>query len=469
MIKWIDPSSKRWTAVWGLLSLLILIGGVALISSGPTGTLAGVKTTVKTAYRAVARPVTPSDHLKIPRARQAHGRRGIPTGRGIIVAQVEGAPSSYAPNTKDQHFRGVRFIALEGQGRPSGHATFAAKQIFGKTGVAPGVKLVYNMSYRGFLNKHCLNAASALPPTAGKAKVYTHSWILSAKGAYANDILNRIDYLIDTQDVIMVVGVNNGSKTSVPPLLAGAYNVISVGTWTGNNSNGYTPIGIAGPGRCKPEVVGPSSKTSFATPMVAGVAARLLEKAYGQKDKTWRKSEVIKALILGGAESFGGFKTEKGKPLSKQIGAGRVRFDRSYLMQIAGNQKSGLIKQTNAWSYRSSRKGQSYTYAFTLRGTCPQLSATLVWNRQVAGKTLVHPKTKQKQWVSKTALADFDLELIHIDSRGNQRVIQSSKSKIDNVERITANKLKAGRYKLIVKRADKLPFVWDYALAWRMD
>ena len=104
------------------------------------------------------------------------------------------------------------------------------------------------------------------------ARLYTHSWIAPATAGY-EDILRRIDYLADVRGVVMVVGVNNGAGNPVPPLLASAYNTISVGQWDGHSSGGYTTV--EGAGRCKPEIVAPGGLTSFATPVVAAVVARL--------------------------------------------------------------------------------------------------------------------------------------------------------------------------------------------------
>ena len=465
--KWLIRTTLTTLCLAGLFTT------VSVINNGPSATLASAKTTAKKTIGKIKPKQTVSQRLGIDLARAIARKmdttKRLPSGKGIVIAQVEGQPGNYMPNKNDPNLKGVSFIQLDGPSKISGHANFVAKQIVGKTGTAPGIKRVYALSSAGFLGNQCLKVGSATPPNAHNRRIYTHSWIQGGRGAYVEDALKRIDYLIDQQDVIMVVGVNNSRKTAVPAMLASAYNVISVGTWNGDNSNGYTPNGVTGAGRCKPDVVAPSAQSSFSTPMVAGVAARLLEYAYESDQPGAYKSEVIKALIIGGAQQFNNFKPAKGKPLAKQVGAGRVRYDRSYLMQLSANQKPGKIRQSNAWAFQSLAPKKQHSYEFTLRGDCPEIAATLVFNRKVVGKKMKNPKTNSYQWLNKGYLANLDLSLVHIDESGLSTAVKISNSKIDNVEQVIAKNLKPGRYRITVSRVDNLKPAWEYALVWRMD
>src|SRR6185503_19460498 len=142
----------------------------------------------------------------------------------------------------------------------------------------------------------------------GGVKVFNHSWIGSFGTVTAdNDCLRRADLVTTRDNILMCVGVNNGPPQN--PLLCFMFNGISVGLSNGAHASGPTPGGgYDGPGRQKPEIVGPGQFTSFVTPTVSSAAALLRSTAQTYPGLTGNvnalRSEVLKACILGGAYHF---------------------------------------------------------------------------------------------------------------------------------------------------------------------
>jgi hypothetical protein len=275
--------------------------------------------------------------LGIDTARVRLGK-AIPTGRGITVGHVEIGPGRYLPDTRSPNFNSVTFVERSGASKASGHATATARVIYGLTGLAPGVNVVHCYESHDWMSLGYLNTGTANPPAGGPIRVLTHSWVSDA--ANAADVLRRADWQVDMFDTVMCVGVNNNKVTPVPYLLGTAYNVIAVGTMqpgpAGGSSGGYTRIEVAG--RCKPDIVGPRGLTSFTTPAVAAVAARLLQAADEMTDHAHRagKAEVIKAVLLVGAVKPDGWQPASGKPLDEHLGAGVLHFDNSLQVLQAG-------------------------------------------------------------------------------------------------------------------------------------
>ncbi len=134
-------------------------------------------------------------------------------------------------------------------------------------------------------------------PLIETADVQNNSWIGAFESSSSDtDAIRRLDYTINRDNYVSVVGISNRSSDTIPRLLAHAYNVISVGCTDGNHSRGTTTYD--GTGRTKPDLVAPYDTTSGATAAVSGVSAMLVEAA-GQTAA--RNSEVIKAALLAGA------------------------------------------------------------------------------------------------------------------------------------------------------------------------
>ncbi len=391
-----------------------------------------------------------------------------PTGAGIPVGHVEGDVGHYMPNLQRRSLLGVEFTGVSGRSNPNSHTTATAAVIYGSDGLAPGIRDVYCYASNHWMGPAYLRTGSADPPVQNDRRLFNHSWI-STSGPDIAEVLRRIDYVIDTRDVIMVVGVNNGRDSPVPPLLASAYNVIAVGQWSGKSSGGFTTV--EGAGRCKPDIVAPDSRTSFATAAVTAVVARLLETADRMHTKTpdARRSELIKAVLLTGAAKPARWEPQPDKPLDEHLGAGRVRFDLSYQVLTAGPAGPGRVRKRYGWHLDALSPHTEAEYLFDTSEPRGELSVTLVWHRRIDGQRGSDAATGHTYWIDTPRLADFNLRLIAIDDRGNESTAAESLSAIDNVEQIYLKRLPAGRYRLEVWRQDRLAESWDYALAWRIE
>lgn len=392
--------------------------------------------------------------------------RQTPVGRNIIIGHVEGgAANAYLPEAGQERFGGVRFVARSGRSATSPHAHATAKILYGPSGMAPGVRTVHCFSSANWLTDGFLKIGTDEPPQPDQCRLFNHSWIAGHDPGAAAMILRRVDYAIDQNSTLMVVGVDNGRQAGVPMLLASAYNVIAVGRADGRSSGGYTLTD--GPGRCKPDVVAPApgTKTSFATPMVTGIVARLMEVADGMPAESGAtRPEVIKAVLMAGAEKPAEWRRREGKPLDEFFGAGVVRVDRSYDILTAGPVAAGPTFLSQGWAYAEVSSRESARWYLELSEPTAEASIMLVWHRHIDGRLLSDTRTRKTIWIDTPSLADLDMQLL--DATG--KPVAEAATRGDNVEHIHLKNLPAGRYELEVTRADRADGNWRFALAWRM-
>lgn len=395
----------------------------------------------------------------------------LPTGKGVVAGHVESGRGKYMPIRK--HFRGVRFIEETGPSKISYHTNTTAHIIYGLHGLAPGIRLVYDFDAGDWLATAYLHAGTQQPPDPdSRIALFNDSWIARDE-PFARNILRRVDYQIDRKHVVMCVAVNNGRKTPVPSVLGSAYNVIAVGVASGNSSGGYTHVAVAG--RCKPDLVAPNALTSFATPIVTGCAARLIQAGHaiaaaassGQFARQHAaRPQVVKALLMGGATKGKHWHRAKGKPLANHLGAGLVNFYNSYTMLKLGPEGPGRITRRFGWDCRDLGPDQTATYRFQTPMPLGHATVMLVWDRHILGRTVVDFKSRQLQWLTTPSLAHFYLLLKRVNDDGSTTIMASSKSDIDNVQLVFKRSLAPGRYEIQVVRQHVESDAWPYALAW---
>ncbi len=428
-------------------------------------------------------------------------------GSGVAVAQVEsggGSGNSFEANPTIAG-AGVAFTYINSSGAvsssyntadASGHASAVGQYFYGSSGgVAPGVSSVYNYSANYFLNSVVgANGFIANPPAIA-AKVVNQSFIIqsgqgqgatTAQEAQANI---AYDNYTDTYGTIFVSAVGNGSYTQMgsdinPP--ATAYNSIAVAAVGG--SSGYGPTDDF---RSKPDISAPGSETSYATPLVAGAAALLVQA--GSQANGYQASSgltqsayaaaatderTVKALLLNGAVKPTGWSHTASQPLDTHYGAGVLNVYNSYEQLAAGRAAYSQadnntaaetaahpITQLVGWDFNTVHSGSETPgvnhYSFSLptvaKGAAYDLTATLVWN---IGLTNADGYSQALQ----TSLNNLDLALYN--SAGVQVAI--SDSSVDNVQQLYLTGLTAGNYDLQVVglpqdgSATNVP----YALAW---
>jgi sugar lactone lactonase YvrE len=387
----------------------------------------------------------------------------LPAGSNLTVLQAESALDwtnfnwAVAP-TGEQANRRVTYLPADANPTAfSSHANGVAADLVGSTtSIIPQVPLLISCQDSYYIDSS-LNTGQTAAPLAPTWDLENHSWAWS-DGTWSSEITRRIDWRVDQQGVTIVVCLANGTNTTVPYVLASAYNVIAVGRSDGGHSRGGTMI--EGSGRCKPDVVAPEAWTSNATPVVASCAGLLIDQTKADSQfATARDPRVIKALLMAGAtkeESFA-WTHSPTQPLDAVFGAGQVNIGNSYRMLMNGRQPAG-----NTWAAASGwDKGTSGSGKYFLEvpaGQVATVSAVLTWHRTI---------TPGNNWSAITpTVADLNLRLSNAGPAFDvNTLVSESRSPIDNVEHIYETNLPAGRYVLEVTG----PAGVTYGIAWRSE
>ncbi len=410
----------------------------------------------------------------------------VATGAGIPVSQVEAlSGGNYLPDVNNPALVGKTFTVLSGPSGISTHATGVARNFVGSLNVgtptsvsmAPGVTTIFNYEANNWIDNvlnwvNVSNGNGLEPLSQSSFVVQNHSWIGTAANptqANATNILQRVDYVINRDNVTMVVGVNNGNNL-LPQMLSHAYNVISVGqNLPLDHSPG--PTRFYGAGRVKPDIVAfsgsttASTTTSISTARVSSAAAMLHELAVGTNAA---QSETMKAILLAGATKteFPDWDRTTTRPLDEFYGAGELNIYNSYQILTGGEFEGSTLPPASGvgergWDFSTAQAGSPVFYDIDLRGTggANQLSALLTWNIDVLDTDAT------ALFVPATVLANMDLQLF--DSTGSflGSLVDASLSTVDNVEHIYLPNLAAGLYTLQVSTN----LTHDFALAWRFN
>ena len=449
-------------------------------------------------------------------ALQAQLGGNIPTGSGVSVMHVEAAETYvdhdgsletpdypvYLPNDTDTQFLTKIFTDKSNlaTGFYSGHATSVAKYMYGNTNsIAPGVTMINAYLSNGWLWSDYLQPGEN-QPLKTPDRVSNFSWIGDI--GYAES-LRRADWVVDTDEMTMCVGIKNSSGQN-SSLLSGAFNVIAIGKSDGDNGFGTNQLdGDYMSGRVRPEIVAPLSSSSSATGLTSSAVSLLIETSQsspglandpielstinrsGGTVYNTERSEVIKAVLMAGADRITSNTTgndiidyradainQTSNGLDKRYGAGQLNIQNSYNIIIAGEQNSdeddgggsGSIADTG-FDYdpsfggnRSSNTAASYYFNTNSGGSF--LSATLAWNININGG----------DDTSFSGAAEFyDLDLSLYDVTNGQALIIDSISYINNSESIWTYLPKNKNYLLKVTiKSGQSQFDWDYALAWRL-
>ncbi|MEN6386213.1 MAG: S8 family serine peptidase [Phycisphaerales bacterium] len=309
-----------------------------------------------------------------------------------------------------------------------------------------------------------------------------------------------IDVMAERYGLLVVAAIGNGTDAydlSLYPA-AGA-NVLAVGVADSNNSLAEinAPLAehsTAGPthdGRCKPDVVAGGNciianndvnepykasgdYSSFAAPVVTGLASILIQKAKSEPNLAIAASGfsgncVMKSILMTSAVKLPGW--HKGfadanddfeYPLDFKQGAGMVDGLGAYNLLVAGMQKEGQVGQSG-WDLErieaQSVVEKIYRFQTNEEGV---FAATVVWNRSYQQK---YPfNLNIDSW------NDLQLTLRKIDADGNVILIDYSDSPIDNVEHIYKNLEANTVYELAVSNSStgQSKAETTYAISWQM-
>lgn len=178
----------------------------------------------------------------------------IPDGTGIRVTQVEGTQQvngqdAWFPDPANAEFVGKPISNIE---------AFSATHWMGGGALLTVV------------------GSGGSRPLSSTSRVANHSYVGSAPGAETY-VLRRVDWLVETDEYIQVVGLGNGAGTSSVALLGSAYNGIAAGRTDGQTQVGSVAIDETyTAGRTRPDLVDPSDYTSTAAPHLASAVAMLV-------------------------------------------------------------------------------------------------------------------------------------------------------------------------------------------------
>lgn len=384
---------------------------------------------------------------------------GLPNGAGVRVLQVEYMRNGFWAPQMANDLADKNFTYLTPTfGGYSEHANEVARYL-GRTSTSmtPGLMTWKNSEAVAFTGRGNLNGGRTLSPIAATWDIENHSWG-GDDSLWCFDILYKEDYRIERDNIVSCVGVDNSSSMS--QMLANGYNSIAVGVSSGNHPHTGTSLDTTG--RMKPDLVGPASYTSYATPIVASSAALLIgEINRSPALSAARNSITIKALLLAGATKaeFPNWAHSSQQPLDRIFGAGEVNIYNSYKALVAGQQlpSNNTEVKVNGWDTNTtSSSGRRFYYFSVPAGKRMTLSAILNWNRHI---------TPSADWLTMTPrLENLDLTLWRASSFSIGAVVSTSASTIDNVEHIYETSLLPGQYALEVVGAVNGE---KYGLAWK--
>lgn len=248
----------------------------------------------------------------------------LPDGQGVPVSQVEAASDGHwMPDTTNAEFTGKTIVDMDSDSGFSAHATSAGKHLYGNaSAMAPGIDTIRVYYASDWLQSSYLGALGwGSQPLYRSSRIANHSWVSTLPVTYTADILRRVDWVVDTDEEIQVVGLNNGSIHQ--ELLSHGFNVIAVGRTDANHPCETLAVDddyVAG--RTLPTLVVPMATTSYATPVVASAAVLLIAAGHetlglstdsnipstnnrnGDLIYNAERSEVLKAALMSGADRF---------------------------------------------------------------------------------------------------------------------------------------------------------------------
>ena len=443
-----------------------------------------------------------------------------PTGLGVSATQVEATLNgNYMPDDTDGQLTGEFIIdKSNGDGGISSHATFVGRYYYGSLAIASAmtdIDVYEANSYltNGFLEYGALLSGNPIQPLystsatilqSSPARITNHSWVGTTTSEVAGSVLRRLDFLVAADQSIQIVATNNGQ--SATPLLAGAYNAITVGRTDGNHPLGTTIIDdVYSSGRICPLLVVPMSTTSTAAPVVAAAAALLVDTGHNHpalstdpegimltnRDSSMtiyhaESALVVKSALLAGArrvtanttdDEISDYRTlvdnRSANGMDVRYGAGQLDVFNSFTIISAGEQNSVEDEPVNngaidamGFDYDPSFGGKNdsntvATYSFSAGENHRRLCAALVWNLKIAGGTWNNYDDTATRY-------DLALSLTDITNPDAPRSVAASNSEMDTNENIWATIVPQRQYCLTVSSNQTHEIQCPYALAWHM-
>ena len=422
----------------------------------------------------------------------SHGFNGAGVEIGVIDAYL--ADSTH-PAISGNYLGGVKFAG--GPSVVGSHATevagAAASQDATYSGVAPGAGWWTAQTARinGTTTVRDQTVAAetfgqGLDDLSGNpVEVITMSIGIGGDSTGADQWSLALDHIAHANGRTITVSAGNdgpsGWTIGGPP--SGAYNAIIVGA-TGAGGSGenydyvasYSSRGPSDDGRAKPDIVAPgtmihmptlsggwadASGTSFATPMVAGGAALLID--MGQELGHSTDPKVVKSVLLNSAEKLSGWSHTTTRPLDVNQGAGQMHLRKAYGQYLLAEQGPGTVKSVG-WDAGQAAWDAEQLYAIDVVVPAGEVfSAMLNWDRIVTTNT----EDINTATYSLDHLDNLDLFLYEANDLTTP--VASSVSTIDNVEHIYYTMAQTGHYVLGVKMTGASSGdAEDFGLSWHV-
>lgn len=390
----------------------------------------------------------------------------MPTGAGIVLVQSEAnnidSPPNYLPQAGGPDpfagvgtFAGKTFHPESGAGTDLGHAVAVATFFYGSgIGVARGATEIHNYTAVDFITR----LTDGIAPEIFPGRVQNHSWAGSLGDADEDlKAIRAFDFMLDRDQRIAVTGLSGGS---LAPLLGSTYHAIAAGTRSAAHSQtGTTTDGI---GRMKPDLVVDVQYTSYASAIIAGSAAALLQEAIASGNAAAERPQLLKAVLIAGASKQNLPQWQRdaaAEPYDDVFGAGELDLYHAWHLLKGGQQPHSISMERSmqGWDFATSTtgtNGRRYFFTVPEGSVAETFSAALVWNRDITNLLGFYF----------SSLPDLNLKLYAASGFTTGALISSSTSSVDNVEHLFLRHLPAGQYCLEVT-ADTDGY--DFALAWQ--
>lgn len=429
---------------------------------------------------------------------------GTRAGAGVTIGIIDSGininhPALNGSLAAQQDFTGQAILGDDAH--DAGHGTGIASLIVGHdgksyTGLAPAAKFINARVADSFdyTNDNIIGDGMFWSLNKG-AKIINLSLGESSKFPDANKLNLMIDYAAEHNKALIVGAAADGDTSAVQDAPGGQYNGLTVGALQTNFRNValFSAYSLDTDKRTKPDLVAPGTNvaiaagnfeknphyvqgtgTSFAAPLVAGVAAQLM--SYGRSHGMDTSPLVLKAVMMNTADHVNDYLGDAWAPrhtrrnpnggllldqsLDDEQGAGRLDGYASYAQYAKKTSKEVPVVK---WKDSTMKEGDSYTMDLGNLTAGERVDATITWYRHVAvrGHGSV---TGESSFYQSSTLADFALSL----SRDSQLQVTSD-SNVDNVEHISWTLTGKGDYTLDVTRFAGTGITLEpYALAARV-
>lgn len=435
----------------------------------------------------------------------------LPTGAGVVVSQVEASvivdgQQTWVPDPSNGDFTGksITQIYAAPAGLFSGHATAIGQDFYGNTiSTSPGINAISVYWANRWIVEDFLWPSGTRRPLYSTSRIVNHSWVGATNNA-DSELLRRLDWVVETDDMLQVVshaanGVANGN-----PLFSSAFNVIAVGRSADTANTGSAAVNTALgaldstyiAGRARPDVVAPADSPSTAAGLVSSLVALLVQTGHanlaspsytnraGLVIRNAERTEVIKAALMAGADrvtantiapNLGLYRdspaNQTSNGLDLRYGAGQVNIRNSYWIMAGGEQDSTEDGGTGTTTARgfdfdpafggSAGANSTASYPLPMSATPQLLTTSLVWNIDINGGT-------QTVFNNYATFRDLALSVMDVSNPANPVTVYTSQSTTENTENAWLVIPPGAQYELQVTRGSGSAFSWRYAIAWQL-